>query len=428
MWSSWSPSSWRGTKRWSLRSRRSSERSRRRKRSPQPAEALLETVSSNALSETPANAEDESEAEAEETTEGETAAVQLGKMVENERNRRATEQTQPPPARPRRTPFPPNLPREDNPISVPDAERPCPKCGLERRCAGHDVSEVLELMPARVIVRRDLREKLACDACDAPNFSRAPVGDRVVQGGQYGPRLVAQLLVDKYRDGLPLHRQRERYQRMSVDLSVSTLADQVAYGAELLQPLWRAAQIAALKANVLHLDGTSLAFFTGEGKDKKRHKKLGALWGFVGDQDVALYLFAPSGHATFADGHTIGPADFLRLRSGYTVADAATVFDQAFARRHHRVRVQYARTSILREGPRRRRATRRDRDRRLPGAVRHREGSETSNRENAFDFGVSAARRSSTSFSSGSSPSKTTSLLHCASVERSTISRTSKCR
>ena len=108
-------------------------------------------------------------------------------MVENERNRRATEQTQPPPARPRRTPFPPNLPREDNPISVPDAERPCPKCGLERRCAGHDVSEVLELVPARVIVRRDLREKLACDACDAPNFSRAPVGDRVVQGASTDP-------------------------------------------------------------------------------------------------------------------------------------------------------------------------------------------------------------------------------------------------
>ncbi|MBK8013950.1 MAG: transposase [Deltaproteobacteria bacterium] len=127
---------------------------------------------------------------------------------------------------------------------------------------------------ARVIVRRDLREKLACDACDAPNFSRAPVGDRVVQGGQYGPRLVAQLLVDKYRDGLPLHRQRERSRRMSVDLSVSTLADQVAYGAELLQRLWRAAQIAALKSNVLHLDGTSLAFFSSEGKDTKRHKKL----------------------------------------------------------------------------------------------------------------------------------------------------------
>ncbi|MBK8015090.1 MAG: hypothetical protein IPK13_27555 [Deltaproteobacteria bacterium] len=115
--------------------------------SPNQLKLLLETVSSNALSETPANAEGESETE--DTTAGETAAEQLGKMVENERNRRATEQTQPPPARPRRTPFPPNLPREDNPISVPDAERPCPKCGLERRCAGHDVSEVLELVPAR---------------------------------------------------------------------------------------------------------------------------------------------------------------------------------------------------------------------------------------------------------------------------------------
>ncbi|MBK8014459.1 MAG: IS66 family transposase [Deltaproteobacteria bacterium] len=262
----------------------------------------------------------------------ESPADELGKMVEEERNRRATESTEPPPRRPRRTPFPPHLPREDNPISVPDAERPCPNCGVERRSAGYDISEVLELVPARVIVRRDRREKLTCDACEAPHFARAPVGDRVVAGGEFGPRLVAQLLVDKYRDGLPLHRQRERYARMGVDLSVSTLADQIGYGAELLQPLWRALQIAALKAEVLHLDGTSLAFFASDGKSAKRRKKLGTLWGFVGDQDVALYLFAPSGHATFADGHTIGPADFLRLRSGYTVADAATVFDQAFAR------------------------------------------------------------------------------------------------
>jgi transposase len=276
-------------------------------------------------------ANDEAALNAESPSETASPSTGLREMVEQERQRQATEATKPPPKRPSRKPFPASLERVDQVIPVPDAERPCPDCGNERRCIGHDVTEMLELVPAKVQVQRHHREKLVCDACDTPNFVRAPRGDQVVEGGLFGPALVGQLLVDKYRDGLPLHRQRERFRRMGVDLSVSTLADQVAWGAELLQPLWRALQIAALNADVLHLDATSLPFFSQE-KGSKKGKKLGALWGYVGDEDVALYLFAPSGHARFADRHTIGPADFLGLRTGLTVADAASVFEQTFAR------------------------------------------------------------------------------------------------
>ena len=260
---------------------------------------------------------------------------ELAKLVDEEQKRRSTEKTKPPPKRPSRKPFPDNLRRVDNPIPIPipEAERPCPICAGDRRCMGHDMSEVLELIPAEVVVRRDLQEKLVCDACDTPQITRAPCGDRVVDGGRFGPRIVAQMLVDKFRDGLPLNRQRERYGRLGIELSVSTLADQIGWATELLQPLWRGLQIEALGADVLHIDATSLPFFDHLGKGaKKKRKKLGALWGYVGDTDVALYLFAPSGHASFQDRHTIGPADYLGLRTGYTVADAASVFDKAFER------------------------------------------------------------------------------------------------
>ena len=46
-----------------------------------------------------------------------------------------------------RQPAPPHLPRVDNEIKVPEAERACPKCGQERACIGHDVSETIELVP-----------------------------------------------------------------------------------------------------------------------------------------------------------------------------------------------------------------------------------------------------------------------------------------
>ena len=227
-----------------------------------------------------------------------------------------------------RKPAPPHLRRIDNPIPVPQPERPCPTCGVERACIGHDVTEVIELIPAEVVVRRDRREKLACNVCEG-ELVRAPVGDKVVAGGKLGTRLVSELVTDKYRDGLPLHRQKQRFARMGFDVSVSTLADQVTWATDLLKPLWRAAIARVLGAMVMHLDGTSLPVLD---RDAPGGKKLGTLWGYVGDRDTALYLYASTGKKTGQRPGELGPEDMLKLRNGYTVADAASTFDASFKR------------------------------------------------------------------------------------------------
>jgi transposase len=64
---------------------------------------------------------------------------------------------------------------------------------------------VIELIPAKVIVRVDTREVLACEQCEG-EMVRAPAGDKVVSGGKYGPHLVADLVVGKYDEGMPLDR------------------------------------------------------------------------------------------------------------------------------------------------------------------------------------------------------------------------------
>lgn len=134
--------------------------------------------------------------------------------------------TRPPRQPANRTAAPAHLRRVDNPLMVRDDRRACPRCGTDRTCVGHDVTEVLELIPAEVIVRRDVREKLACATCEA-ELVRAPTGDKVVASGKIGLGLAASLLVEKYVDGLPLHRQRERLARLGLDIAVSTLADQI---------------------------------------------------------------------------------------------------------------------------------------------------------------------------------------------------------
>ena len=230
-----------------------------------------------------------------------------------------------------RKPLPANLRRIENEIRVPDAQRPCPRCGGERACIGHDVTEVIDLIPAEVVVRRDAREKLACTSCEG-ELVRAPLGLKVVQGGRASNGAVAQILVDKYRDGLPLHRQAERFERLGWKVPVQTLSDQVKWGTDLLRPLWRASIQQVLAATVMHLDATSLPVLD---RTAAKGIRLGSLWGYVGETagvHTALYLYASTGKARGQKEGELGPEDMLERREGYTVADAAGLFNKSFER------------------------------------------------------------------------------------------------
>ncbi len=234
-----------------------------------------------------------------------------------------------------RRPLPESLRRVDNVLRVPADQRACPACGVERTCIGHDVTEVIDLIPAEVIVRRDLREKLACSPCEG-HLVRAPLGDKVVAGGRMGIVLVAQVLVDKYSDGLPLSRQVDRFIRRGLHLAISTLADQMAWAAEVLRPLWYAAMAKTLAATVMHLDGTSLPVLD---RDAPTGIRTGSIWGYVGTnvsdsgrEHTALCIYASTGKRHGQRAGELGPGDMLAKRTGLTVADASGLFDVAFKR------------------------------------------------------------------------------------------------
>jgi transposase len=139
---------------------------------------------------------------------------------------------------------------------------------------------------------------------------------------------VIDMFVGKYSDGLPLHRQKERFARLGLDISVSTLVDQVTWITDLLRPLWRAALAECIGSKVMHLDATGLPVLD---RGAPGGKRLGALWGYVGDE-VAAYVYVSTGSARGQKHGEMGPEDILALRNGYTVADASNVFDASFQR------------------------------------------------------------------------------------------------
>ena len=232
----------------------------------------------------------------------------------------------PPKQPPVRRPPPPGLRRVENPIPVPEGERACPNCGGERKCIAHETTPVIDLRPAEVYVRLDIREILACPPCEG-ELQRAPMGDKVVTGGAYGSTLVADLIVGKYKKGLPLNRQGETLRHLGLPMPSSSMADQITWGTDLLRPLWRLLIAQVLGAVVMQLDATSLPV---RDKDSPKGIVCGALWGYVGDATSVVYLYNSSGKKLGQRPGEIGPEEFLAMRKGFVVADASNLFDKSF--------------------------------------------------------------------------------------------------
>lgn len=140
----------------------------------------------------------------------------------------------PPRRRVNRGNLPADLPREEILIDV--ADKTCPCCGGTLHPIGEDVSQRLDLVPARFRVLVTRRPKYACRRCEE-GVVQAPAPARIVDAGIPTEALIAHVLVSKYADHLPLYRQAQIYARQGVDLDRSTLADWVGRSAWYLRPL-----------------------------------------------------------------------------------------------------------------------------------------------------------------------------------------------
>jgi transposase len=229
---------------------------------------------------------------------------------------------QPPPKQHRVRPEP-QLRQVPNPIAVDEQDKICPSCGTQRHVVGHETQEVVELIPAQVIVRLDQRQILACSVCEG-EMVRAPMGDKVVVGGRYGSRLVGKMLVDKYWHGIPLNRIGQDLQMYGLKMPSSTMTDQIKWATDLLSPLYQLLQENVCKANLRHADSTSIPV-----RDKETKFKIttGALWGYLAG-NTAVYLYTSTGKKVGQKPDEVGPEQFLAKHKGYLVTDAGSVFIQ----------------------------------------------------------------------------------------------------
>jgi len=172
---------------------------------------------------------------------------------------------------PKRQPLPANLPRRE--IRHEPDSTVC-GCGCQLKRIGEDVAEKLDYTPGVFTVERHVRGKWVCAKCET--LVQAPVPAHVIDKGLPTTGLLAQVLVAKYADHLPLYRQEAIFERAGLALSRSTLAQWVgACGVE-LQPLVAALKDEMLTRPVLHADETPVAMLKpGHGKTHRAY-----LWSY----------------------------------------------------------------------------------------------------------------------------------------------------
>ncbi len=158
----------------------------------------------------------------------------------------AESQREPLPAAPRpprgphpgRQELPADLPRVEQVLTCAPEQCTCPACGQPTVVIGHDVSEQLDVEPARYFVRVTKREKRACPCCGEGGVATAPLPARIIEKGLVSDRVVIDTVVAKYSDHLPLYRQSAILKRETgLELSRASLDGWVMRVGELLTPV-----------------------------------------------------------------------------------------------------------------------------------------------------------------------------------------------
>lgn len=237
--------------------------------------------------------------------------------------------------------LPAHLPRIEMVVDIEDHACPCCKNALHR--IGEDRSERLDIVPAqfRVLVVR--RPKYACRACEDV-VVQAPAPARLIEGGLPTETTVAQVLVSKYADHLPLYRQAQIYARQGINLDRSTLADWVGRAAWLLRPVHERLLMKLKGSTRLFADETTAPVLDpGRGRTKT-----GQLWAYArddrpwggADPPGVVYVYAPDRKAERPIAHLAGFKGVLQVDGygGYRVLAERGHVQLAFCWSHVRRR------------------------------------------------------------------------------------------
>lgn len=211
-----------------------------------------------------------------------------------------------------RMPLPEELRREEVVIEPSESTEDCTRIGEE-------VTEVLEVVPASFYVKRYIRPKYARP--DGEGIIIGTLPDRVIEKGIPSESVVAQMTVDKYVYGMPLHRQIDKYSRMGVRIPASSASDWIMGGWDHLRPLWELLRLIVVSQKYLQVDETPIKVLD---RDHKNGIHQGYMWLYHAPVDRLVVFDYRKGR------DQSGPKEMLADFRGIIQTDGYKVYDSLF--------------------------------------------------------------------------------------------------
>ena len=146
-----------------------------------------------------------------------------------------------------------------------EEEKICPHDGVVLTAIGEEISEQLDIEPAKVRVLRHVRRKYACPHCQQ-GVKTAALPPQPIPKSLASPGLAAHITVGKYQDGLPLYRQEKILGRIGMEISRATLAFWMIQLGRLIQPVINLLRDQMLAYDIVQMDETTVQVLKEPGK------------------------------------------------------------------------------------------------------------------------------------------------------------------
>jgi transposase len=222
--------------------------------------------------------------------------------------------------------IPEDLPCEEIILDVPEKDRICQETGKAMELFKYEETRKLAYKPGSYFVKKFLRPVYKSPS--ANEFTVAPLPDFPIEKCRADVTVLANILVQKFADHLPLYRIEEILKRSSINIQRQTLCGWVLKLGEVLMPLYDLMMQKVLKGDRVFTDATGLNYLVkGKGTQK------GYIWAYCGGDRQSnsksppylVYQFSPDGKHTH-------PEKVLKQFSGLLISDAHRAYENASLR------------------------------------------------------------------------------------------------
>ena len=223
-----------------------------------------------------------------------------------------------------RKPLPEDLPRVDVIHDLREEEKVC-ACGCIKSRIGEEVSEQLDIIPAKIQVIRNIRYKYVCKRCEGveaeePAVKIAPLPEQLIPKSIAAPGLLAHVITAKFVDALPFYRQESQFSRLGIDLSRSTMCGWAIKVADRCEPILELLNREIRSGPLINVDETTVQVMKEPGRSNKTKSYMWIFRGGDPDKPALVYHYHQ-----IRSGDVV--SEYLKGYKGYVQSDGFSGYD-----------------------------------------------------------------------------------------------------